>query len=495
MRPAGTRAAEAFAAARAHLDEYRAGDLRRPAIDLSPAPLTLEPPPRPAAPAPAVGAGVCAAVASQWHGTTDARSLVEASLAAAERVAHLAGVVHLDPAGALADARACDTARAAGRRLGPLHGIPITVKDVIDVGGMPTAAGSAAYAHAPERDAAAVARLRAAGAIILGKVATHEFALGVTTPQARNPHDPTRIPGGSSGGSAIAVATGIGLASLGTDTRASIRVPPALCGLVGFKPTYGRVPTEGVVTLSWTMDHVAPIALDIADAALLIEVLAPELAGLGAWARAGVEGMRIGVPAAAFAGAEPAVEASVRAAVGALTEAGAVTVPVDAPDLTDLERANSAGLVVSRAEAAVVHRELGLDRALYWEETSTQLAEAERLTAVDYITAQRMRADLGRRMLGVFARVDALLMPTAPVVAPPVAAFAEYLTVLSRNAIPWSLVGFPAASVPCVPTDGGLPVGLQLVAAPGRERTIVALGASLERAQARVPVLHAAPDG
>src|SRR5947208_7862884 len=149
---------------------------------------------------------------------------------------------------------------------GPLHGIPVTVKDVIDVSGAPTRAGSAAFHRRAAVDATGVARLRAAGAIVLAKVATHEFALGVTTPQSRNPHDPTRIPGGSSGGSAIAVATGMGLASLGTDTRASIRVPAALSGVVGFKATYGTVPTDGLVPLSWTMDHVAPMAVTVGDA-------------------------------------------------------------------------------------------------------------------------------------------------------------------------------------------------------------------------------------
>ncbi|CAN0502916.1 unnamed protein product, partial [Phaeothamnion confervicola] len=174
-------------------------------------------------------------------GRLTARELVERSLAAAERAGELGAVVSLRAERALAEADERDRLDPSER--GRLHGIPITVKDVIDVAGLPTGAGSAAYLTHPARDAVAVARLRAAGAIVVGKVATHEFALGVTTPQARNPADPSRIPGGSSGGSGIAVATGFGLASLGTDTRASIRVPAALCGVVGVKPTYGAVPT------------------------------------------------------------------------------------------------------------------------------------------------------------------------------------------------------------------------------------------------------------
>ena len=153
--------------------------------------------------------------------------------------------------------------------------------------------------------------------------------------------------------------------------------------------------------------------------------------------------------------------------------------------------------MISRAEAAVVHRDLGLDRALYWDETADQLAEAERLTAMDYLDAQRIRADLADVLLDAFAGLDALVMPTTPVAAPPVEEFAEFLTVLSRNAIPWSLVGFPAISVPCGVTSEGLPVGLQIVAPPGREDVVVALGAAVERAAPvpRFAALSSAPTG
>ncbi|HEX6513405.1 MAG TPA: amidase, partial [Chloroflexota bacterium] len=163
-----------------------------------------------------------------------------------------------------------DAELRAGRWRGPLHGIPITVKDNIDVAGAPTLAGSAAYAERPRADATAVQRLREAGAVIVAKVATHEFALGVTTPQARHPQDPSRIPGGSSGGSAISIATGMALGSVGTDTRASIRVPAALCGVTGFKPTYGLIPADGIVWLSWTMDHIGLLAGSVGDAACLV---------------------------------------------------------------------------------------------------------------------------------------------------------------------------------------------------------------------------------
>ncbi len=480
MRPSGSRAAEAFHDAHALLAEFRPGRERRPAFDAAAALPARGPVPRPepAAPDPTTVHG---ALAAQEVGAESAVSLAMAALEAAEANAGLGGMVHLDPERTLTEAGARDAERAVGGHLGPLHGVPVTVKDVIDVAHMPTRCGSSAYDELPTADAAGVARLRAAGAVVVGKATTHEFALGVTTPQARNPFDATRIPGGSSGGSAIAVATGIGLGSLGTDTRASIRVPPALCGVVGLKGSYGLVPVDGVVTLSWTMDHVAPIAASVAGAALMLEALAPQVAGLSRWAGAPVDGWRVGAPEAAFAGADPEVEAVVRAAIGALGEAGVHWEPAARPDALDLDRANGAGLVISRAEAAVVHRDLGLDRSLYWDETADQLAEAERLTAMDYLTAQRIRADLADALLEALSGRDALVMPTTPVAAPPVERFADFLTVLSRNAIPWSLVGFPAISVPCGFTSRGLPVGLQIVGPPRREDVVVALAAAVER--------------
>ncbi len=418
------------------------------------------------------------AVRGMADGSTTAVALAEVAIAAVEaRNDELVGVVAWDPAQVRADAAAADARRAAGGAGGlALLGIPVTVKDVIDVAGLPTRAGSAAYEDHPAVDAVGVARLRAAGAVIVGKVSTHEFALGVTSPQSRNPRDPSRIPGGSSGGSAVAVASGMSLASLGTDTRASIRVPAALSGVVGFKPTYGRVPTAGVVSLSWTMDHVAPMATTVADAALVLDVLAGT--STVAVAGAGVDGLRIGVATAGFSDAEPGVRAAVHAAVDVLVAAGAKADETDRPSLADLDLANAAGLYVSRCEAAAFHRSLGLDRSLYWEEVADQLALATELPAVDYLDAQRARGLLLADLAGLFEHVDLLAMPTSPVVAPPVDDFAQYLMLLARNAIPWSFLGFPAVSVPCG-SVGGLPVGLQLVAPWGREDVLVAAGCAL----------------
>ena len=224
------------------------------------------------------------ALAALRSGDLSATELTERSLQAIEeRNSELVAVVEVTAESALATAARLDRAAAAGDTLGPLHGIPITVKDVIDVAGVPTRRPRRSTTDGRTADATSVARLRAAGAVILGKAATHEFALGVTSPQSRNPWDTTRIPGGSSGGSVAAVMSGMGLGSLGTDTRASIRVPAALSGAVGFKATYGKVPTQGVVSLSWTMDHVAPMACTVSDAARLLEVLTADgrpLAGI-----------------------------------------------------------------------------------------------------------------------------------------------------------------------------------------------------------------------
>jgi aspartyl-tRNA(Asn)/glutamyl-tRNA(Gln) amidotransferase subunit A len=420
---------------------------------------------------------VRAALALRRRETT-ARELVEESLSAGRTSSSLGGLVE-ECSDAILHAEALDAELAAGRDRGPLHGIPITVKDVIDVAGVPTRAGSEAYHEVPMHDALAVARLKAAGAIVVAKASTHEFALGVTTPQSRNPHDPSRIPGGSSGGSAICVVTGTGLGSLGTDTRASIRVPAALSGVVGFKPTYGRIPTDGVVPLSWTMDHVAPLAMTVTDATLLLDALLGGSSRLAWTASDGVTGMRVGKVVAGSADAEPGVVASVDAALAELARAGCTVGDAVVPTASDLALAGATGLVISRCEAAAAHRGFDLDRDRYWEEVREQLDIADDIAAVDYLDAQRVRAELRERLRSCFRDHDVLALPTVPIVAPEIGDFARYLMVLARNAIPWSLVGFPAISVP-VGTTGGLPVGIQLVAPPGGEARLVELGRALE---------------
>ena len=390
----------------------------------------------------------------------------------------------------LSQAALLDEEQYAGRLRGPLHGIPVTVKDVIHVAGMPTTASSKVLSVVPREDAVAVGLLRRAKALILGKTQTHEFALGLTTPQSRNPHDVTRDPGGSSGGSAIAVATGMGLASLGTDTRASIRVPAALCGVVGYKPTFGLVPTEGIVTLSWSLDHVAPMARTVQDIAILLNVLSEGgRSGPGRgdtdytqWLNKDMHGLRIALPKSSLGAAEPDVLRAFQSALNGLRSRGAVIVETEIPDDDDFTLSNSMGMVVSRCEAAAYHRTFKADPSLYTRQVYEQLDEALRVSAADYVQSQRWRAAFQERMLGLLSEFDALLMPTCRVAAPKSDDTERFLFVLSQNCIPWSFIGFPAISVPCGTTSLGLPVGAELVAGPWEDGRLISMAAALESA-------------
>jgi aspartyl-tRNA(Asn)/glutamyl-tRNA(Gln) amidotransferase subunit A len=406
---------------------------------------------------------------------------------------------------ALEQAAQLDALPAEQRR--SLHGIPISIKDVIHVAGMPTTASSKTLrGYVPTEDAVAVQRLRAAGAVFTGKTTTHEYAMGVTTPQSRNPWDLSRDPGGSSGGAAVTLATGMALGALGTDTRASIRVPAALCGIVGFKPTYGLIPTHGIVMMSSSIDHVAPQARTSEDVALLLNVLvgsdpkdptcvARSPVDYRRFIGVDVRGLRIGVPVDALRGAEPGVLAAFKTATDALETLGVEVVDVSEPRVEDFELSNAAGLLVSRCEAvpfqnALLGRE---GERPYQPDVREQVAAANEVRAVDYLEAQRFRGELAERMARLLTRVDALAMPTSRVVAPPSERGDDYILVLSENCIPWSFVGFPAASVPCGPArDSGLPVGIELVGAPFDDGLLLALGSALEAALG-MPILPSPP--
>ena len=395
----------------------------------------------------------------------------------------------------LAQASKLDSERKRGVVRSPLHGIPVSVKDVIHVNGMPTTASSKVLArYVAKEDAAAVEFLREAGAIVMGKTHTHEFALGVTTPQSRNPWDPARDPGGSSGGSAVSVATGMSLLSLGTDTRASIRVPAALCGIVGYKPTYGLVSTHGVVTLSWSMDHIGLLARSVFDLpALLNTVVRPEgrdpstvnlRKGID-YSRSlsrDVRGLKVGLPLASLEGADRDVLATFRASVRALRQRGVDVTECASPSVEDYRMANSMGLVLSRCEAAAFHSSFHAAPGLYTKPVAVQLEEASKVLAVDYLSAQRFRAEFMERMLALFDGYDALIMPTCRVAAPKTEESDKFLLILSENCIPWSFIGFPAVSLPCGLTGSRLPVGAQLVAAPFDDEMLLSLAATMESA-------------
>jgi aspartyl-tRNA(Asn)/glutamyl-tRNA(Gln) amidotransferase subunit A len=461
------------------------------------APPTHEPP-RPALPPEPLT--IQHAVAQIAAGSLSATALMQQTLAAVEQhEARLNAFVHVEPASALlAEAAACDAEYTAGRRRGVLHGIPISVKDVVMVADMPSTASSTLLANATaDREATAVRRLRDAGAIIMGKTQTHEFALGVTTPQSVHPLDPERDPGGSSGGAAISLVTGMSLGAVGTDTRASIRVPAALCGVVGFKPTFGIVPTDGVITLSWSLDTVAPMTRSVGDAALMLEVMADRPGQYVPATQGDVRGLRVGVPAAALTGADPEVATTFERGLEVLAAQGAVLEHIDLPAREDFDLAVSLGLVVSRCEAAAYHQaaygEPHTNRDSYTTPVFEQLDEASHVSAVDYLQAQRARSVIRDRVLAQFGHYDLLAMPTCLVTAPRRNEVQQYFLVLSQNCILWSFIGVPALSLPCGTTATGLPVGMQLVAPPFAEPRLLAMAAAAEYALLHTPGKAAAP--
>jgi aspartyl-tRNA(Asn)/glutamyl-tRNA(Gln) amidotransferase subunit A len=227
------------------------------------------------------------------------------------------------------------------------------------------------------------------------------------------------------------------------------------------------------------MDHIGVIAGTVADTATMFDVLR-DLPPMAPGVNDGVTGLKLGLPKAAFEDIDPEVEASVRAGIERLVAAGATTIDLDTPGEADFTGANAGGMITSRCEAATFHKFIGAERDLYWPEVRDQLNAADDVLATEYLQAQRYRAWMRERMLKVFEGVDALVMPTVPVLAPPVEDADDYLTILSRNAILWSFVGFPAISVPAAKAPSGLPVGLQVVGAPFSERTLIAVAAAVE---------------
>jgi aspartyl-tRNA(Asn)/glutamyl-tRNA(Gln) amidotransferase subunit A len=380
-------------------------------------------------------------------------------------------------------------ATAAPRDGLPLWGIPIGVKDVVDVAGLPTTAGSQVLAgNMAVADAPVVTRLRAAGALILSKTATHEFAYGAVTPGASNPWDLGRIPGGSSGGSAAALAAGHCLGALGSDTAGSIRIPSALCGVVGLKPRPGVVPVEGVIPLAPTLDTVGPMARTVGDVALLWEVLSGAPVALGDAGRLRV----VFAPPDAL----PELETKVASAyAGALQTLGAIAGSVRAADLlpfVEFDRPRSTFLM---GEALQVHRSHGwwpARAADYTEETRGYLLHAEQhLSPGDVEAARATCRELAARLVSALDGADVLVTPTVPCVAPTHVEAARcsegsprrpIVMKLTRIPGPVNVAGLAALSVPCRVGAGGLPVGLQLV---GRdEHTVLGLGAAYERAAA-----------
>ncbi len=402
---------------------------------------------------------------------------------------------------ALASARAAEERWGRGEPVPPLLGAPMTLKDLIDTAGVRTTYGSAlTERHVPTTDATVVHRLKSAGAVLLGKAALHEWAFGVTNDNphfgpTRNPWDPTRIPGGSSGGSAVALAAGMGAGSVGTDTGGSIRIPAALCGVVGLKPTFGRISRAGVYPLAWSLDHVGPMARTVADVALLLEVMAgpdpadPTTVGLPPLTRPALEtsgdlrGLRLGRPEGApWDDVEPAVAAAFAQALRTLTDLGATIQPVSLPD-ADLIAATNPLIIM--AEAATVHWDrLRADPDAYGPDVRTRLEAGATILAADYLRAQQARRRLIAAMRALFTTVDLLVLPTTPAAAPPIGARAialpsgpvETRLALTRFTNLFNLTGLPALSVPAGFTPDGRPVGLQIVGPADSEAMVLRVG-------------------
>jgi aspartyl-tRNA(Asn)/glutamyl-tRNA(Gln) amidotransferase subunit A len=372
-----------------------------------------------------------------------------------------------------------DTRLASGERT-PLLGIPVVVKDLIDVAGIPTTAGSKVLAgNVPAGSSTVWARLAAAGAVLVGKVNTHEFAYGGTTAPTRNPADTSRIVGGSSGGSAAALAAGFALGALGSDTAGSVRIPANLCGVPGLKTTRGLVPVDGVVPLSPTLDVVGPMARSVADLDPLLRVIA----GLPDAPAPAVGVRTVGILQGTGA-LEPAAARAVAATTAALTELGAVTRDVELPGLT---RSVYDDFTIIGYEAHRFHEQWADRRELYTPYVRDRLAAAASISRAEYEEARAGAARLTEELDRLLGTVDVLVVPGVPFAAPP--AYDEQVlvggdwedrdTALCRNLAFANLTGHPSLALPGG-MDGELPVGVQLVGRRGSDLALVDLGSQLE---------------
>ena len=405
-------------------------------------------------------------------GEWSAQSVIDACLTRIETLDRdLLAWAFIDADGAQAAARDLDRDLAGGRPLGPLHGIPIGIKDIIDVARMPTTAGAAAFAHTrPTRDATLVARLRATGAIIVGKTQATEFAYRDPAP-TRNPWSADRTPGGSSSGSAAAVAARMVPGAIGTQTVGSILRPAAYCGVVGFKGDLGAVPLDGVVPLSRPLDHVGPIARSVGDVALLDAILRDEPVSM---ARIGPP--RLGVLRETFERAEPGLRRHLVALLARLAEAGADVVEVEVP--TAFAPLAEAGQVLLEAGAAATHATMFAEHADEYGPTIHDLVLAGRSRSPAEVEhAERIRGAAREAFERVTDAFDAMVSPVAPSTAPPF----DDGTGDGSLCAPWSTLGVPAISIPTGLDPEGLPFAVQLVGGAGRSSRLLQAAAWCER--------------
>jgi aspartyl-tRNA(Asn)/glutamyl-tRNA(Gln) amidotransferase subunit A len=404
------------------------------------------------------------------------------------------------PETALQQAREAEEALQRKQPVSPLHGIPLALKDLYETKGIRTTAGTKHLAgYVPEEDAAVVEKLKAAGSILLGKLNMHEIALGLTNVNphygpCRNPWALDRVPGGSSGGSAAAVAAGLCFGSLGSDTGGSIRVPAGLCGIVGLKPTYGRISLRGVIPLSWNLDHAGPMARRVRDVALLLQ----EIAGYDphdpysvdvpvedylAQLEGGVAGWRVGLAKDEyFTKADPEILAAVDQAAQVFTSLGARVEEVEVPGARDAAVANS--LIVPSDGAAYYHEQLKDSPDSFGLDILQRLRDGADRPSSEYILARHTQSRLRRQFDAFFEAFDLLITPTTRVPAPPIEGpdALEQARLLTRFTAPFNLTGLPAISLPCGFTRQGLPIGLQLVSRRWAEASLLQAAYAYEQA-------------
>jgi aspartyl-tRNA(Asn)/glutamyl-tRNA(Gln) amidotransferase subunit A len=381
-----------------------------------------------------------------------------------------------------------------------LRGIPLAIKDIFDIAGIRTTIGSKFFAdNVATQDAFVIEELKQAGAILMGKTNTHEIALGITgnNPHygtARNPWDTTRIPGGSSSGSAVAVATGMALGALGSDTGGSIRIPASLCGVVGFKPTFGRVSLRGVFPLSWNLDHVGPLVKSVKDAALMLQVLAvydpldpasvKMLTGdyLG-HLQDDVKGRKIALGVGDFVdAADSEILKAVREAAKVFESAGCKVQEVDVSWLKEAALANK---LMTQSDGAAVHRDrLKEHPELFGDDIRRRLEDGAKTPLADYILARRTQAEVRKNFEEFFESYDFLILPTTPIAAPTIEGHdaVEQAGRLTRFTAPFNLAGLPALSLPCGFTKDGLPIGLQIVSRAWGEFKVLNIAHAFEQA-------------
>lgn len=428
--------------------------------------------------------GVAGLVAALGAGDTTCRQNVEASLARISQLnRHLSAFISIDDERALKEADRLDEVLRAGSLL-PLHGVPIAVKDIIDVEGLRTTCHSAIMPSEPATaDATVVARLRAAGAVIVGKTSLHEFATGgpsfdLPWPPARNPWAINHHPGGSSSGSAVAVAAGMVPAAIGTDTAGSIRHPATACGIVGFKPTYDVVSRNGVFPLAFSLDHVGPLGNSVADCSILHGVLSgSEMAQLSPVC---LEGLRVGLLEEFSADADVEIASALESATRELANAGCIIETLRVPPL---EAYSGCGRLILQAEANAIHADwLEARQGDYGRRGFSRLAAGATISATQYIRAQQLRRQLVTAMGRALSTVDVAVCASSLSLPCRIDDEVEIDRTYDRQArTPFNLTGAPAIALPIALSSGGLPIGMQIAAPHGDDLKLLSIAHAIEQ--------------